>query len=177
MAYRVEIDQSNKVEDSGDTFLAFSNGIAYTIRVPFRAKRAGIDLLRQRGKSKRTATLMLFAACVYLLVEGHLSEIDRIILDNEYAGREADIKAFFVRFLQKRGKTFPMQYMNVSSIGKKSEAHRLVWEAYRGISRQNKGRSNYFGTGDTNSDPIEKDRGVPFVLGANVYLQPRNGYR
>ena len=135
MAYRVEIDQSNKVEDSGDTFLAFSNGIAYTIRVPFRAKRAGIDLLRQRGKSKRTATLMLFAACVYLLVEGHLSEIDRIILDNEYAGREADIKAFFVRFLQKRGKTFPMQYMNVSSIGKKSEAHRLVWEAYRGISR------------------------------------------
>lgn len=135
MAHRVEIDQSNKVEDSGDTFLAFSNGIAHTIRVPFRVKRVGIDLLRQRGKSKRTATLMLFAACVFLLVEGHLSEIDTIILDNEYSGREADVKAFFVRFLQKSGKSFPMQHMNISSIGKKSEAHRLVWEAYRGKTR------------------------------------------
>ncbi len=99
MAHRVEIDQSNKVEDSGDTFLAFSNDIAYTIRVPFRVKRVGIDMLRQRGKSKRTATLMLFAACVFLLVEEHLSEIDTIILDNEYSGREADVRSFLFEYI------------------------------------------------------------------------------
>jgi len=132
MTHRVEIDQSNKIDDSGDAFLAFSNDITCVVRVPFRVKQAGMELLRQRGKSKRTATLMLFAACVFLLVEGYLSEIETIVLDNEYDGREADIKAFFVRYLQKRRKTFDMQQMNVSSIGKKSEAHRLVWGDYRG---------------------------------------------
>jgi len=100
--------------------------------VPFRVKKAGLALLRQRGKSKRTATLMLFAACVFLLLEGHLSVIETIVLDNEYDGREADLKAFFVRYLQRRRKTFDMQRMSIRSIGKKSAAHRLVWGAYRG---------------------------------------------
>lgn len=131
MTHRVEIDQSNKVEDSGDTFLAFSNGIAYTIRVPFRVKRAGIELLRQRGKSKRTATLMLFAACVYLLVEGHLTEIDTIILDNEYDGREADVRSFLFEYIKKQGNYFPPARIVIKSIGKKSGAHHLAWGSYR----------------------------------------------
>ena len=131
MAHRVEIDQSNKVEDSGDTFLAFSNGIAYTIRVPFRVKRVGIDLLRQRGKSKRTATLMLFAACVFLLVEDHLSEIDTIILDNEYDGREADVRSFLFEYIKKQGQYFLPNRIVISLIGKKSEAHHLAWGSYR----------------------------------------------
>jgi hypothetical protein len=38
MPYVVEVDQSIKVEDPGDTFLAFSDGASYAIKVPSSVK-------------------------------------------------------------------------------------------------------------------------------------------
>jgi hypothetical protein len=35
-----QVDQSNKIERSGDTVLALSNDQTYTIRIPAREKRA-----------------------------------------------------------------------------------------------------------------------------------------
>jgi len=129
MAYVVEVDQSNMVEESGDTYLAFSNDISWAIRVPFKAKQAGFEALRDRRKTKKTAKLMLFAACIFLLIEGHLDQLQRITIDNEYAGRGDYIKAFLLRHIWEVDPEFDPWDIETTSIGKKSPAHIKAWSA------------------------------------------------
>ena len=62
MPYVIEVDQSNMVEEPGDTYLAFSNGISWAIRVPVAVKQAGFEALRDRRKSKKTAKLRAWSA-------------------------------------------------------------------------------------------------------------------
>lgn len=132
MPHIVEVDQSNKVEDSGDTFLAFSDGISWAIQVPFSVKQAGLQALRSKGKPKARATLMVFAACVFLLLENHLGQMDRVIVDNEYDGQGDDIKAFLLRHIWKRESRFEPWRIEVASIGKGSSAHNRAWSARKG---------------------------------------------
>lgn len=69
MAYVVEVDQSIKIEQSGDTVLAFADGISHAIVVPSHVKTEGFRALRRRGKSKEIAYLLLFSASLYLLLK------------------------------------------------------------------------------------------------------------
>ena len=96
----IEIDQSGKIEQSGDTFLAFAatDGQSFVIKIPARAKRTAFEVLRQRGKTKRRALLLLFSASLYLLLEDHLDELQQIVIDNEYIGHERHVKASLFRF-------------------------------------------------------------------------------
>lgn len=41
-----QVDQSNKIESSGDTALVLSNDKEYTIRLPAREKRAAVKAMR-----------------------------------------------------------------------------------------------------------------------------------
>jgi hypothetical protein len=111
MPHVVEVDQSNMIEEPGDTYLAFSDGISWTIKVPFKVKQAGFEALRARRKTKKVAKLMLFAACVSLLIEDHLGQLQRITIDNEYAGRGDDVKAFLLRYI---GKLIPNSTRGIS---------------------------------------------------------------
>ena len=45
MKHTVEVDQSIKIEQLGDTVLAFSNGISHAIIVPARVKREALSVL------------------------------------------------------------------------------------------------------------------------------------
>lgn len=132
MSHFVEVDQSNKVEDSGDTFLAFSDGISLAIKVPFRVKQVGFRALAERGKPKKRAKLLLFAACVFLLLEDHLDQLEQVTVDNEYDGREADVRSFLFEYIRKKDPHFRIEDIVIRSIGKGSPAHILAWEAYTG---------------------------------------------
>jgi hypothetical protein len=138
MAHIVEVDQSNRVDESGDTYMAFSNGISWAIKVPSRVKQAGLGALRARGKPRRRAEMLLFAACVFLLLEDHLDQLQRIIIDNEYDGHEADIRSFLFEYIKKREPGFEIGRIAVRSIGKKSRAHNLAWSARRGEREVNR---------------------------------------
>jgi hypothetical protein len=138
MAHIVEVDQSNKVENSGDTFLAFSNEISWSIKVPFRVKQAALQALRDQGKPSKRAKLLLFAACVFLLLEDHLDQLQRITIDNEYDGRESDVKSFIFEYIKRQHPRFRIETIDVRSIGKKSNAHYLAWTAYTGRGRVDK---------------------------------------
>ncbi|RME54627.1 MAG: hypothetical protein D6790_16645, partial [Caldilineae bacterium] len=117
------------------TYLACSNGITIVIRVPSRVKKVGIRFLRQRGKSKKNATLLLFAVCVFLLLEETLPEISQIVLDNEYDGQQANLKAFLLRLIWRSNEHFPPENLRIDSVGKKSPAHDAAWAAFRGQRR------------------------------------------
>jgi len=132
MPYVVEVDQSIKVEDPGDTFLAFSDGISYAIKIPFSVKRKGLQALLNQGKPKKRAKLLLFAACVFLLLESHLEQLQRVTVDNEYDGRQADIKSFLLEYIRKKNPTFESERIEIRAIGKKSPADELAGAVRRG---------------------------------------------
>ena len=70
MAHIVEIDQSGRVEKSGATIIAFANNTQYAIRIPSRTARAGLAALQAKRTSANLRKPLLWAACVYLLLEG-----------------------------------------------------------------------------------------------------------
>lgn len=94
MPHIIEVDQSIKIERPGDTVLAFANGISHAIIIPSQVKTEAFRALWKRGKSRKIARIMLFSACIYLLVKDSLPDIQRIIIDEEYTGQEANIRSF-----------------------------------------------------------------------------------
>lgn len=132
----VEVDQSGKVEVfTDDTVLAFSDGIAHTILIPARVKRAGVQTLRLRGFDRKLTTLYLFVAGLYLLLRNHLDRINLIIIDLEYAGREATIKARLLEQIRRVHPYFRDDRILFRRIGKRSRAHHQAWQVYRGRAK------------------------------------------
>lgn len=119
----VEVDQSIKIEQSGSTILAFANGSAHAIIIPSQVKAAGHELLRLKEKPLSTAHWMLFAAGLYLLLKGNLKKFKGIIIDIEYPGKNADIKASLLRHIWKTYPEFDQTIISFKGIGKKSPAH------------------------------------------------------
>lgn len=122
MAYVVEIDQSIKIEQSGDTVLAFSNSISHAIVIPSKVKREGFRALKEKGKSKERAQLLLFAAGVFLLLEDYLDQLERVEIDVEYTEKDADIKSFLLRLIWARSPTFEPERIIFRRVGKGSPA-------------------------------------------------------
>jgi hypothetical protein len=129
---RVEVDQSGKIEATNrDTILAFANGESRAIRIPASVKREAFQWLRTRGKRGFRATLHLFAACLSLLPRGHLLKLQEVTIDEEYIGREADLKAMLLRLLWRVNSTFPAERITFARIGKKSPAHLLALAVFQ----------------------------------------------
>ena len=119
---RIEIDQSTKIEQSGPTILAFANGTTHAILIPSRVKHSAFQALRAKGKSKEVAHLLLFAACLYLLLDQHLHQLRKIVIDIEYPGKNVDIKAFLLRYIRRQIPDFEADKITFQLIGKKSPA-------------------------------------------------------
>ena len=128
----VEVDQCRKIEQSGPTVLAFSNGISHAILIPARVKIAGLGVLRSRGKSAEIAPLLLFAACLYLLLRDHLGELQKVIVDREYEGHEADIRSFMLEYIKREGQSFEPRNITFALVGKKSPADKKARDVRRG---------------------------------------------
>lgn len=123
MRHRVEVDQSIKIEDTGATVLAFANGISAAVIIPGPVKRAALDTLLVRGKSKQIARLMLFAAGLALLLQDHLDELESVVIDVEYEGHEAPIREFLLIYIWQAHPEFEPWRIIFKSVGKRSMAH------------------------------------------------------
>ena len=78
MPHIVEVDQSIKIEQSGPTVLAFSNGIAGAIMIPSDVKTEAIRLLVYRKRTNLEARMIVFAA-------------GQTVLDHRVANHQAKI--------------------------------------------------------------------------------------
>lgn len=134
----VEVDQSVKIEEPGDTVLAFSNGVDFAILIPNAVKKAGERELRGRGVSGPTLTLQLFSAALFLLLEHYLDDVTLVMIDNEYDGHSKDITRMLLKHIWRVKPEFPKSCVEVREIGKKSPAHKKAWETQRGIIKPNK---------------------------------------
>jgi D-ribose pyranose/furanose isomerase RbsD len=134
--HKVEVDQSRKIERAGATILAFSNGISHAILIPTRVKEIALLLLRQKGKSKTIATLLVFSAGLCLLLKDHLKHLQKIVIDEEYTGHEANIKSFLLEYLKKTGQSFEARRITFARIGKKSPADQKAGAVRRGKDKK-----------------------------------------
>ncbi len=128
----IEVDQSGKIENTRvDTVLAFADGESYAILIPATVKRVCLEALRRRRKLARIRIIRLFSAALFLLLEPRWNRIYEVIIDTEYTGWEADIKAALVRHLQAKGLPLPEYGIHFRRIGKESSAHKLALSVYR----------------------------------------------
>lgn len=122
MPYTVEVDQSVKIEQSGATVLAFSNGIAWAILIPSDVKTEAIRRLVYRKHTNLEARLIVFAAGLYLLLKDRLAELGQVVIDVEYEGQEANIKAALLRYIWRSAPGFDGDSIIFRRVGKKSPA-------------------------------------------------------
>jgi hypothetical protein len=127
MLHIVQVDQSGKVEDTAqDTILALTNGIAFTIRIPSTVKRECITVLRRAGITGKTMYNQLFATGLFFLLKDKIQELDKVIIDIEYIGREAQIKEHLVQLLRRAHGTVESQRIQFGYIGEHTAADEIA---------------------------------------------------
>jgi len=131
-----QVDQSNKIERSGDTVLALSNDRAYIIRIPAREKRETINVLIQRHKGRRRkwVVLQLFAGALYYLIR-ELPPGEQVTIDKEYTGHEDDIKNTLFPLLGRTDPAFDAENIAFGHVGKKSAVHKKALAVYHGKAK------------------------------------------
>lgn len=134
-----EVDQSIKMDDLvRDTVLAIANGISYAIVIPANVKRAVMQRLRAKGKSHTAVAIYVFAIGLYFLLRSVIRQVDQIIIDVEYTGRETEIKNTLVAYLRRDVQHFDPARILFRHIGKQSPAHHLAVEIVRHRQTANK---------------------------------------
>jgi hypothetical protein len=127
-----EVDQSIKVNDlARDSVLAIADGISFAIVIPASVKRALMQYLRGKGKSRTAVAVFTFSIGLYLLLKNVIHAVDQILIDVEYMGREAEIKGALVNYLRRDDPSFDPARVIFGHIGKKSRAHHLAIEIAR----------------------------------------------
>lgn len=118
----IQVDQSIKIEQSGATILAFSNGISFAIIIPASVKKVALLVLKDKGKPKDTARNLLFCACLYLLLRDYLEQLAEIVIDEEYTGHDHNIRSFLLEYIRRNGLAFESERIVFARIGKRSRA-------------------------------------------------------
>ncbi|MEM7346713.1 MAG: hypothetical protein AAF485_20915, partial [Chloroflexota bacterium] len=100
----IHIDLSNRLEESGPTYVACANHTTYVIKVPFQVKQFGLQLLALKRTPKKQRRPLLWAACLYLVLQQHLKkavkEPCRIFIDNEFDTYQIMIKRDLLAFIR-----------------------------------------------------------------------------
>jgi hypothetical protein len=128
----LEIDQSIKIERTNQaTVLALSNILHDSVQISGQAKRVCLAVLDRQGR-KQAYVFLVFAACIFRLLEPHLAGIGDVVIDNEYPGHEADIKAMLLNWIWQRLPEFDKDRIQFGYVGKRAPAHQLVLAVHQG---------------------------------------------
>ncbi len=126
------IDQSGKVENTSKlTIVAYANGKARSLKISAVEKRKLLSVMKKLDGLSATYIYKTFAALIFLLIKGE--RISEIVVDKEYPGHEGVIKNILKNLFEKGKLTFPE--VGFSQITKKSPAHKIAINVYRGKSK------------------------------------------
>lgn len=126
---------SGKIEDYLDTIVAFRNNEQYTV---FLNRKIKTEILTKYRAKHKDIHYRLFAILIYFCIKGYLNKIQLIVIDEEYEGREIDIKKHLLRFILEDYPDFDKRVITFSRIGKESRAHRVAYQTFIGKLAPNK---------------------------------------
>jgi len=132
----IEVDQSGKIEKMNvDTVLAFSDGKSAAVLIPAEVKRVCLQALRRGDRRKTTIVFRIFAAGLFFLLKDVLEEVTLVTIDQEYPGREGDIKGMLLRLIWASGKRLEKERIVFHQVGRKSAAHFKAYGVYKGFQK------------------------------------------
>ena len=132
---KIEVDQSGKIEQTDmDTVVAFSNNHQYAVLLPKELKRRLIS----KYKKEKQIILKLFIICVYYTIKDYLHQLETIVIDNEYEGKQNYIKSLLLDFIRKDYRDFDKNLIRIAHITKKSKAHEVAANVKRGFAKPQK---------------------------------------
>lgn len=133
---RIEVDMSGKIEQTNvDTVVAFRNSEQYSVSLK---KKTKAEILTEYRNKYKDIHYRLFAILIYYCIRNYLNKTQQILIDQEYEGREEDIKRNLLRVIWKDYPSFDKKLIKFSKIGKKSNAHRVAYQTFIGKLAPNK---------------------------------------
>ena len=103
--------------------------------IPAEVKRVCLQALRRGGRRKTAVVLRIFAAGLFFLLKDVLEEVALVTIDQEYPGREGDIKGMLLRLIWVSGKRFEKERIVFHQVGRKSAAHFKAYGVYKGLQK------------------------------------------
>lgn len=132
---RIEVDQSGKIEQlNKDSIIAFSNKNQFSILIPKDAKQEIFKLYKGKIKDLR---YRLFCIGIYYCLKNYIKEKELITICCEYIGKENLIKSFILDYLRKDYAKIDPKIIRFGIIGKKSNAHAVAIDVFRGNRKPN----------------------------------------
>lgn len=133
---RVEVDQSGKIEQlNKDSVIAFSNRNQYSVLIPKLIKQEAYKLYKRKIKNLR---YKLFCIGIYYCLQHYIKEKELITICCEYSGKENLIKSLLLNYLRKDDTKIDPKIIHFGIIGKKSNAHAVAIDVFRGNRKPNK---------------------------------------
>lgn len=128
----VEVDQSGKFEQlNTHTVVACANGDRVAIFLSAAVKRRLVQKLRRSLVPRRDMVAIVFAVLVFILLADLKKLPDKVLIDEEYTGKDKIIKETIEKLLSKRTKERWKGYIRFGRIGKSSPAHKLAWRLHK----------------------------------------------
>lgn len=122
------IDQSGKIEHTGDvTVVCLANGKTKTIQIGAGEKQKLIRAMRQLDYPKKTFIFKIFAALIFLVLEGE--KVSKVSIDREYPNHEQDIKLFLIQHFRKSRKSVPE--ISFARVENTNNAHKIGLETFQ----------------------------------------------
>jgi len=132
----IEIDQSGKIEQlNKDSVIAFSNKNQYSVLIPKSVKQEAYNLYKGKIKELR---YRLFCIAIYYCLRDYIKGKELITICCEYKGKENLIKSLLLSYLRKDSLEIDSRVIRFGVISKKSNAHAVAIDAFRGNRRPNK---------------------------------------
>ena len=113
--WHIEIDQSGRMEMSGDTIVAAANGFAVTVRITPEVKEFVRRSLERRGVKPRLVMIRMFVGAIVLALQDHLREVGAVTIDEEYIGYEAEMKSLLLDRLRSFGADLDANDITIST--------------------------------------------------------------
>lgn len=121
-----QIDQSGKIEQTNfDTAICLSNGTWDSIFIEAKTKRQIQEIFRRTGQI-RNYVIFTFCAALTFIIERNI-KVGRIVIDQEYYGKEPIIKKLLGEMSRKIKETATLDF---GLVGKSSRVHILAAEVF-----------------------------------------------
>ena len=134
----VEVDQSVRMEMSGDTVVAASDDFATTVMITARVKQQVEESLLRRGVKPNMVMIRMFVGAILLSIHEHLAEIGSLTIDDEYDGYQVVIRSLLLDRIRVWESAFTKDRIVIAHIGRKSRAHRTAIRVTRGQAKADK---------------------------------------
>jgi hypothetical protein len=132
-----DIDMSGRIEETNRlTAIALANGVTYCIRISARDKRAILAALKKQRPERRAIQhqVLVFSTLLFFLIRDHVGQLSQVRIDLEYPTYEASIKEHILNLCRRYNLRVKCD-ITFGQVGKKSPAHEVAIQVYRGKAR------------------------------------------